>query len=89
MLGFLMVFGLTTLVAVLVLIATGLDLLSSLTAAVACITNTGPGLGTVGPSGNYASLGDFQKWILAATMLLGRLELFTLLVVFSPAFWKR
>jgi trk system potassium uptake protein TrkH len=89
MLGFLMVFGATSLAAVLLLVATGLDFFSSLTGAIACITNTGPGLGTVGPAGNYASLSDFQKWILAATMLLGRLELFTLLVVFSPAFWKR
>jgi trk system potassium uptake protein TrkH len=89
MLGFLMVFAGTALVAVLALVASGLDLLSALTGAIACITNTGPGLGAVGPSGNYASLGEFQKWVLAGTMLLGRLELFTLLVVFSPAFWKR
>lgn len=89
MLGFMMVFGATTLLAVLVLVATGLDLVSSLTGAIACITNTGPGLGRVGPAGNYASLSDLQKWILALTMLLGRLELFTLLVVFSPAFWRK
>jgi trk system potassium uptake protein TrkH len=89
MLGFLMVFAGTLLVAVLVLVATGLDFVGSLTGAIACITNTGPGLGSVGPAGNYAALTDLQKWVLAATMLLGRLELFTLLVVFSPAFWKR
>jgi trk system potassium uptake protein len=59
------------------------------TAAVACITNTGPGLGIVGPAGNYASLTDLQKWVCTAAMLLGRLELFTLLVVFTPAFWRR
>lgn len=89
MLGFTVVFGATSLLAVLLLVATGLDFVSSLTGTIACITNTGPGLGTVGPAGNYASLTDFQKWILTATMLLGRLELFTLLVVFSPAFWRR
>lgn len=89
MLGFMMVFGATTIAAVLLLTATGLDLVSSITGVIACITNTGPGLGTVGPAGNYASLTDFQKWVLTATMLLGRLELFTLLVVFTPAFWRR
>jgi trk system potassium uptake protein TrkH len=89
MLGFMMVFGLTIMLAVLVLVGTGLDLVSALTGSIACITNTGPGLGAVGPSGNYASLTDVQKWTLTATMLLGRLELFTLLVVFSPAFWRK
>ena len=89
MLGFMMVFGATSVVAVLLLVATGLDFLSALTGTIATITNTGPGLGTVGPAGNYASLTDFQKWIFTATMLLGRLELFTLLVVFSPAFWRK
>jgi trk system potassium uptake protein len=89
MLAFLAVFGLTTLAATFVLVATGLDFVSAATAAVACITNTGPGLGSVGPAGNYAALTDLQKWACTATMLLGRLELLTLLVVFTPAFWRR
>lgn len=89
MLTFTMVFGGTAALAMLLLAGSGLDFVSAVTGTIACITNTGPGLGKVGPSGNYASLTDFQKWILSATMLLGRLELFTLLVVFSPAFWRR
>ncbi len=89
MLAFMVMFGLTVTSATLLLTATDLDFLSALTAAIACITNTGPGLGVVGPAGNYASLNDFQKWVCTAAMLLGRLELFTLLVVFTPAFWKR
>jgi trk system potassium uptake protein TrkH len=89
MLAFMVMFGLTMSVATLLLAATGLDFVSAVTAAVACITNTGPGLGVVGPAGNYGSLNDFQKWVATATMLLGRLELFTLLVIFTPAFWKR
>ena len=88
-LAFFVVFGGTTIAATLLLAATGMDFLSAATAAIACITNTGPGLGTVGPAGNYASLSDLQKWVCAAAMLLGRLELFTLLVVFTPAFWRR
>jgi trk system potassium uptake protein TrkH len=89
MLAFMLLFGGTTVLATLLLAATGLDFTAASTAAVACITNTGPGLGVVGPAGNYASLTDFQKWTCTATMLLGRLELLTLLVVFTPAFWKR
>jgi trk system potassium uptake protein TrkH len=86
---FTVMFAITTIVASLLLAATGLDFVSATTAAVACITNTGPGLGAVGPAGNYASLSDFQKWVCTASMLLGRLELLTLLVVFTPAFWKQ
>lgn len=89
MLAFLAVFGGTTLLSTFLLAATGMDAVSAVTAAVACITNTGPGLGTVGPAGNYASLSDLQKWVCTAAMLLGRLELLTLLVVFTPAFWRR
>jgi trk system potassium uptake protein TrkH len=89
MAAFMLMFAATTTVATLLLVATELDFTSAATAAVACITNTGPGLGIVGPAGNYASLTDFQKWVCTASMLLGRLELFTLLVVFTPAFWRR
>ena len=89
MLAFMVMFGGTTTLAALLLAATGLDFVSAVTAAIACITNTGPGLGSVGPAGNYAALSDFQKWICTAAMLLGRLELLTLLVVFTPAFWRR
>ena len=89
MAAFMLMFGVTTTVTVLLLAATGLDFTSAATAAIACITNTGPGLGIVGPAGNYASLTVLQKWVCTAAMLLGRLELFTLLVVFTPAFWRR
>ena len=86
---FTLMFGATTVFVVLFLLLTGLDFLSASTAAIACITNTGPGLGVVRPAENYASLSDAQKWVCTAAMLLGRLELFALLVVFTPAFWKR
>jgi len=67
----------------------GLDVLTAFSAVVACINNTGPGLGEVGPAHTYAVLNDFQIWVCSFTMLLGRLELFTLLVVLTPAFWRR
>ena len=68
---------------------TGLDIVTAFSAVVACINNTGPGLGLVGPASNYASLNEFQAWICVSAMLLGRLEIFTLLVVLTPAFWRR
>ncbi|MEW6677017.1 MAG: potassium transporter TrkG [Pseudomonadota bacterium] len=72
-----------------VLSFSGLDVLTAFTAIVACINTTGPGLGQVGPSTTYAILTDFQTWVCTFAMLLGRLELFTLLVVLTPAFWRR
>ncbi|MEM7216118.1 MAG: TrkH family potassium uptake protein [Pseudomonadota bacterium] len=68
---------------------TGLDFLTSMSAAGTAISNVGPGLGeTIGPSGNFQSLNDTAKWILSAAMLVGRLELFTVLVLFMPRFWR-
>ncbi|MDR3157660.1 MAG: TrkH family potassium uptake protein [Zoogloeaceae bacterium] len=68
---------------------TGLDIITAFSAAVASLNNTGPGLGQVGPGGNYAPLNDPQICICTFAMLLGRLEIFTLLVVLTPAFWKK
>lgn len=73
----------------LILAFTGLDIVSAFTAIVASINNTGPGLGVVGPSTTYEVLGDFQTWVCTFAMLLGRLEIFTLLVVLTPAFWRK
>lgn len=71
------------------LLATGLDMTTALSGAGAALSNVGPGLGdTIGPAGNYASLNDEAKWILTFAMFLGRLELFTILVLFLPSFWR-
>ncbi len=68
---------------------TGLDMLTAISAAGTSISNVGPGLGNIiGPAGNFKSLNDPAKWILCITMLVGRLELFTVLVLFFPSFWK-
>lgn len=75
------------LVILLVLMATGLDFLTAFSAVAATLNNLGPGLGEVAT--NYASISDQTKYILCFTMLLGRLEVFTLLVLFTPMFWKR
>lgn len=73
----------------LVMAFTGLDIVSAFTAVVASINNTGPGLGVVGPATTYEVLEDFQTWVCIFAMLLGRLEIFTLLVVLTPAFWRK
>ena len=71
------------------LMALDLDFLTSASAAVASLANVGPGLGPiVGPAGNYGSLPDAAKWLLSFAMLLGRLELFTVLILFMPQFWR-
>ncbi len=72
-----------------ILALTGLDLVTSFTGAATAVMNVGPGLGPViGPAGNFAPLSDIAKWALSAGMLLGRLEFLTIIVLFSPAFWR-
>ncbi|QKS27833.1 MAG: Trk system potassium uptake protein TrkH [Accumulibacter sp.] len=73
----------------LLLSFSGLEIITAVTAVVASINNTGPGLGEVGPANNFAGLTDFQTWVCTIAMLLGRLEIFTLLVVLTPAFWRK
>ena len=73
----------------LLLSFSGLEIVTAFSAVVASINNTGPGLNQVGPATTYATLTDFQTWVCTFAMLLGRLEIFTLLVVLTPAFWRR
>ena len=88
-LAFMLVYGSAIIAITMLLAATGLDLVTAFSAVVACINNSGPGLGQVGPSASYAGLSDFQAWLLVCAMLLGRLELLTVLVLFTPAFWRK
>jgi trk system potassium uptake protein TrkH len=67
----------------------GLDIVTAFSAVVASFNNTGPGLNGVGPATTFGSLSDLQTWICTFAMLLGRLEIFTLLVVLTPSFWKK
>ncbi|MBC8147341.1 MAG: TrkH family potassium uptake protein [Bacteroidetes bacterium] len=67
----------------------GLDFKSAIGSVIASLGNIGPGIGSVGPTGNYANIPVFGKWFLSFLMLLGRLELFTVLVILTPAFWKK
>lgn len=88
-LAYMLVYGVTVAAITLLLAATGLDLLTALSAAAACVNNVGPGLAEVGPSTTYAHLSDFQTWICTFAMMLGRLELLTVFVLLTPAFWRR
>jgi trk system potassium uptake protein TrkH len=84
--GFFALYVASFAVMYLLLAASGLELMTSFSAVAACINNLGPGLAGVGS--NYAGINDFAKFVLCFAMLLGRLEIFTLLVVVSPAFWR-
>ncbi|MBX3617691.1 TrkH family potassium uptake protein [Nitrosomonas sp.] len=86
---FLFVYATSVVVMTLILTLSGLDVITSFSAAVACLNNLGPGLGSIGPASTYASLSDFQIWICSFAMLLGRLEFFTVLAIFIPAFWRK
>ncbi|MEZ5614666.1 MAG: potassium transporter TrkG [Rhodocyclaceae bacterium] len=88
-LGYGFLYMLSTVFFTLALAASGLDVLTAFSAAVACFNNTGPGLGQVGPAGNYGGFNGLQLWLGSFAMLLGRLEIFTLLVVLTPAFWRK
>ncbi len=88
--GFFFVFALGFSVLTVLLSFVGLDFITAMSGAATAISNVGPGLGdTIGPTGTFKPLPDSAKWILSFGMLLGRLELFTVLVLFSPHFWKR
>ena len=68
----------------------GLNFVTAISAAATSISNVGPGLGDIiGPNGNFAQLNDISKWILSLGMILGRLELFAVLVLFIPSFWRK
>jgi trk system potassium uptake protein TrkH len=88
-LAFMSLYGASVTAMTFLLLASGLDFVTAFSSVIACITNTGPGLNQVGPATTYAVLTDAQTWILSFAMLIGRLELFTVLVLFTPAFWRK
>ena len=88
-LTFTLLYILIIIISLPILSITGMDFESAFGATITSIGNVGPGLGSVGPAFNFAHLSDFNKWYLSFLMLLGRLELFTVLVVLTPTFWKQ
>lgn len=87
--GFFVVYSIIAGLAVIVVSMFGLDIHSSIGAVVATLNNVGPGIGTVGPTENYSSMPNIVKWVLSLLMLLGRLEVFTILVLLTPTFWRK
>ena len=67
----------------------GQDLVTAFSASIACLGNIGPGLGSVGPAAHYADLPSLGKWLLSLAMIVGRLEVYTVLILFLPEFWRR
>jgi trk system potassium uptake protein len=88
-LAFVFLYFMSIVTLVFVQLASGLDFMTSMSSILACINNAGPGLGLVGPGSNYGVLNPFQTWVCCAAMLLGRLEIFTILVLFTPTLWRK
>jgi trk system potassium uptake protein TrkH len=88
-LGYFILFVLIFMIGVLVMSALGMDMATSFGAAAATLANIGPGLGSVGPTDNYAHVPAVGKWVLSLLMLMGRLELFTVIVLLSPFYWQK
>jgi trk system potassium uptake protein TrkH len=86
---FLFVYLVSMIFMTLILTLSGLDGMTAFSAAVASINNLGPGLNQIGPATTYASLTDFQIWMCSLAMLLGRLEFYTFLIVFTAVFWRK
>jgi trk system potassium uptake protein TrkH len=87
--AFMMVYGATLAGLTLLMLFSGLEPITAATAVLASVNNIGPGLGDVGPAVNFQGLSDFQTWVCTVGMLLGRLELLTVLVLFTPQFWRK
>jgi len=88
-LAFVFVYFMTVVLLTFALLGTGMDFISAFTATIASVNNAGPGLGQVGPATNYSALSDLQTWLCALGMFLGRIEIFTFLVLFTRSFWRK
>jgi trk system potassium uptake protein TrkH len=87
--GLIFLFIGTTTIAIIGMAAIGEDIVTSTSTVISAMCNVGPALGTAGPAENYASIPDMGKWILIFCMLTGRLEVYTVLILFVPHFWKK
>lgn len=88
-LGYMLIYGAATMGLTMVMLFTGLDIVTAFSAVVATVNNIGPGLGDVGPASNFGVLNNVQIWVLTFAMLLGRLELLAVLVLFTGHFWRK
>jgi trk system potassium uptake protein TrkH len=87
--AYMLIYGATTLGLTMLMLLSGLDIVTAFSAIVATVNNIGPGLGQVGPASNFGVLTDFQTWVCTLAMLMGRLELLAVMVLFIPEFWRK
>ena len=87
--GFIFLYFMCVVILVFALLLTGLDFVSALSAVIACFNNAGPGLNQIGPATNYASLSDLQTMICSFAMILGRVQIFSIIILFVPEFWRK
>ena len=87
--GFIFLYFICIVILVFALLLSGLDFISALSAIIACFNNAGPGLNEVGPATNYAGLSDYQKAVCTFAMLLGRVQIFSIVILFVPEFWRK
>jgi trk system potassium uptake protein TrkH len=87
--AYMLIYGATTLGLTMLMLLSGLYIVTAFSAVVATVNNIGPGLGQVGPSANFSILSDFQTWVGTLGMLMGRLELLAVMVLFVPEFWRK
>lgn len=88
-LAYMLIYGASMVGLTMLLLLSGMDLITAFSAVIVTVNNIGPGLGLVGPSNNFSGLTDFQLWVCTYAMLLGRLELLSVLVLFTAQFWRR
>ena len=87
--AFMLIYLATHIGLTMLLLLSGMDVVSAISAVVGCVNNIGLAMGSVGPQGSFASLSDFQTWVCTVGMLLGRLELLAVMVLFVPQFWRK
>ena len=88
-LAFMLVYGVTTISLSMLLVLTDMDPVTAFSAVLASVNCTGPGLGSVGPAGNFSGLTNFQLWVCAFAMVLGRLEMLSFIALLTPSFWRK
>jgi trk system potassium uptake protein TrkH len=87
--GFLFLFILISVIATILMTALGVDIITSASSVISAMSNVGPALGETGPMDNYFAIPEAGKWILVMCMLIGRLEIYTVILLFMPLFWKK
>jgi trk system potassium uptake protein TrkH len=87
--GFIFLYFICIVILVFTLLLSGLDFMTAFSAIIACFNNAGPGLNLVGPATNYSILTDFQTGVCTFAMLLGRVQIFSIVILFIPEFWRK